>query len=375
MGNTFDCTVGDTYLGARQSACAGEDIAAPSDGRCVSILSTLCAANPFNNAAGVGAMTIDCTVGETYKPQRDTACMADPVAYGDGCDALKVPICEATPLNEICREDERYAVEREKECDRDENNPKGTTCNLIILYRCGQEPFNPSAGAGAVKFPCTQAGTVIDPDVRKVAIARIAFCEDPENSEDPLCLVPTTLEFITTCANDPWNSICTNERIRSAYDDDRANRKAECRADVNRSGCNNTTVRGALCVADGTPFAPFCGADDVAGRVDFCNDIIDNSKPEDPRCDIVTAEFCSTATGADLFNVVCDADYTQRQVAACRADTTADPDGGCVDLITNNCPVDSTKPECAIATAAVWNDYAVNSDSTARLTVLDEVGA
>ncbi len=78
-GSTFDCTEGDTYLGARQSACAGQDIADPSDGRCVSILSTLCTANPFNNAAGVGAMTIDCTVGDTYKTARETACRQIPM--------------------------------------------------------------------------------------------------------------------------------------------------------------------------------------------------------------------------------------------------------------------------------------------------------
>ena len=127
-----------------------------------------------------------------------------------------------------------------------------------------------------------------------------------------------------------------------------------------------------------------------------CNGIVDNSRPAAPGCVLVTAEFCPTAFGADVFNSACDADYTIQQVAACVAD--AGVDGGCDDLITNNCPEDSTKPECARKiTTAVWENYAVSFDNVigvgsasnsegftnalndpnnlSRLTVLDEVGA
>ncbi|MCA8835927.1 MAG: hypothetical protein K8953_12680, partial [Proteobacteria bacterium] len=369
----------DTYLGARQSACAGQDIADPSDGRCVSILSTLCESDPFDNAAGVGAMTIDCTVGETYKPQRDTACRANPVAYGDGCDALKVPICEATPLDKICRGDERYVVEREKLCTvYNAIEP----CRSVIDYRCEREPLNPSAGVGTVKYDCAEnINFTTHGRYTATAIARVALCKNPDNSEDPLCLVPTTLAFITTCANDPWDSSCLS--FGDQYADERKgganDRIVACRADVNRSGCDNTTVRDELCIATEKPFAPFCGANDgitnVAARVDFCSGIIDNSEPADPRCDIVTAEFCPTAVGEGLFKTICNAtDYDLARVAACRANVGAD--GGCVDLLKTNCPVtDTPSPECAIATAAVWENHAVNSDNTAKLIILDEVGA
>ena len=114
-GSTFDCTEGDTYLGARQSECAGQDIADPSDGRCVSILSTLCTANPFNNAAGVGAMTIDCTVGDTYKTARETACRANPNADGDSC----VTVFTTIETNECIRSPGRLACDakvREPAC-------------------------------------------------------------------------------------------------------------------------------------------------------------------------------------------------------------------------------------------------------------------
>ena len=370
VGNTFDCTVGDTYLGARQSACAGQDIAAPIDSRCVPILSTLCAANPFNNAAGLGAMTIDCTVGETYKPQREEACNANPVAYGDGCDYLKVPTCIGNDQNlPICRDDERYAEERENGCPS--TSPSTTRCGYtVIAYRCRIDPLNSSAGLGFQKYDCSTfgevetrvatidadgnivpAGTTIDyADVRS---DRILFCKNPDNSQDARCLVPTTAAFIDRCAKNPFDTRC--ESFGNQYATDRTDRITNCLMDASPPECAHQGVRAELLIS--------------------CNSLIDNREPAAPGCALVTAEFCSTAFGADVFNSICDADYTQRQVAACRADTTADPDGGCVDLIANNCEAGSSNPECAIATAPVWEDYAVNSNNTARLTVLDEAGA
>ncbi len=370
VGNTFDCTVGDTYLGARQSACAGQDIAAPIDSRCVPILSTLCAANPFNNAAGLGAMTIDCTVGETYKPQREEACNANPVAYGDGCDYLKVPTCIGNDQNlPICRDDERYAEERENGCPS--TSPSTTRCGYtVIAYRCRIDPLNSSAGLGFQKYDCSTfgevetrvatidadgnivpAGTTIDyADVRS---DRILFCKNPDNSQDARCLVPTTAAFIDRCAKNPFDTRC--ESFGNQYATDRTDRITNCLMDASPPECAHQGVRAELLIS--------------------CNSLIDNREPAAPGCALVTAEFCSTAFGADVFNSACDADYRVQQVAACRADTTADPDGGCVDLIANNCEAGSSNPECAIATAPVWEDYAVNSNNTARLTVLDEAGA
>ncbi len=227
-GSTFDCTEGDTYLGARQSACAGQDIADPSDGRCVSILSTLCTANPFNNAAGVGAMTIDCTVGDTYKTARETACTANINADGNSC----VTVFTTIETNECIRSPGRLACDakvREPACPGFPTR-NDLTCAAVIAARCRLDPLNSRAGVGDKKYDCANYRVLPNYDPNNVTPfvkmqqdalvesiraefealreARVALCKNPANSEDPLCLVPTTLAFITTCASNPFDTRC-----------------------------------------------------------------------------------------------------------------------------------------------------------------------
>ncbi|MCA8835452.1 MAG: hypothetical protein K8953_10250, partial [Proteobacteria bacterium] len=339
--------MGDTYLGARQSACAGQDIAAPIDSRCVPILSTLCESDPFNNAAGVGAMTIDCTVGDTYKTARETACTANINADGNSCwDVLTTPgtfpgqnTCRANTAQLVCDE-----VRRENACLTYPVR-HDLTCAAVIAERCRIDPLNTSAGVGTAKvgsnrdvirYDCANyrvlpnyggSGTVtpqtkmvqdklvadIAAEFEALREARVALCKNPANSEDPLCLVPTTLAFITTCASNPFDVTCT--AFGDQYGTERDNRIANCLMDASPPECAHQGVRAELLIS--------------------CNSLIDNREPAAPGCDIVAAEFCPTAFGADVFNSACDADYRVQQVAACRADTTADPDGGCVDLIAN----------------------------------------
>ena len=390
---TFNCNEADSYLGARQSECAGQDIANP-DGRCMSILSTLCTANPFATAAGVGAMTIDCTVGDTYKMARETACRANPNADGDSC----VTVFTTIETNDCIRSPGRLACDakvREPACPSFPTR-NDLTCAAVIAARCRLDPLNSRAGVGTKKYDCANYRVLPNYDPNNVTPlvkmqqdalvesiraefealreARVALCKNPANSEDPLCLVPTTAAFIATCASNPFDTRC--ESFGDQYGTERANRITNCLTDASPPECAYQEVRAELLTS--------------------CNGIVDNSRPAAPGCVLVTAEFCPTAVGADVFNSACDADYTIQQVAACVADVGVD--GRCDDLITNNCPEDSTKPECARKiTTAVWENYAVSFDNVigvgsasnsegftnalndpnnlSRLTVLDEVGA
>ncbi|MGU9963321.1 MAG: hypothetical protein ACNYPD_04355 [Candidatus Halichondribacter symbioticus] len=398
-GTTFDCTAGDTYSGARQSACAGQDVTMLSDGdRCKPVINTLCESDPFNTAAGVGATTFDCTVGDTYDMARETACRANINADGNSCwDVLTTP--GTFPGQNTCRSNQAQLacdeVRRENACLTYPVR-NDLTCAKIIAERCRLDPLNTSAGVGIVKYDCANyrvlpnydpnnvtpfTKTAQDKLVADIAAefkalreARVALCKNPANSEDPLCLVPTTLAFITTCASNPFDATC--ELFGDQYGTERDNRIANCLMDASPFECSHQGVRAELLTS--------------------CNGIVDNRESAAPGCDIVAADFCPTAFGADVFNSACDADYTIQQVAACAADMGVD--GGCDDLITKNCPADSTKPECAREiTAAVWEDYAVsfdnpvsiarsgnlgllanalnNSNNLSRLTVLDEAGA
>nr|MCA8834432.1 hypothetical protein [Pseudomonadota bacterium] len=248
------------------------------------------------------------------------------------------------------------AVDRENNCLRDTGpiiNQEGVRYDVcrgdvrasVIAYRCSIDPFNLQAGVSSRKYDCS-----LNRDFNEIRSARVTLCKDPMTSGDPLCQYQSTQAFLTSCARDPFNSPCV--AIGDPYETDRANRITNCLIDASPLECTHQAVRAAL--------------------LKSCNSIIDNREPAAPGCDTVTRDFCPTAIGAAAFNSVCDADYTQLQVAACTADAGAD--AGCTMLLETNCPAGNTKPECLIATTAVWENHAVNSDNTARLDVLDEVG-
>ena len=436
----FNIICENDYLGQRQNACAEEDIANPSP-RCAPVITTLCTDNPFNDMAGVGASKIDCTEGNTYlsarltacevninvnddaggcdttisdacptnpfstlcgagmyQGARDTACRANPGDYGSQCDHLKT-ICTSTPLDTICRDDTRYVVKREEACRGQINRGPSHACRPVVVYRCEQEPFSSNAGAGGLN--CTDSRSAIyDIDsLRKAREASVRLCKDPDNSQDPLCTPSAIVRFLARCAEDPFNSSCTN--FGDQYGPERTELEGSCRRDDSLSRCDVVGLRGRLCTTNigGTPFAPFCDTDDfeavrgTALRVAYCNRVIDEARDPDPLCAPFADDFCSNAAGADfgsaLFSSICTtgvghADYDLRRVAACRADITAggmDPDnlpagnkGACTKLLADNCNDGDPFPECAIATSLVWDTHAVNSDGTRKLTILDEIG-
>ncbi|MCA8834342.1 MAG: hypothetical protein K8953_04575, partial [Proteobacteria bacterium] len=294
------------YDSVRQELCDGQDIANPSNSRCLPVIATLCNDDPFATAAGAGTATFDCTEGDTYlparvtacendidvnggaggcdatrttacptnpfssfcdstyQPARDTACRANPGAYGLQCDHLKAA-CTVTVnadvlvnyLNDICRDDPRYAVDRENNCLTDERgdvvsrnngNDRYTICagvqKSVIAYRCGLEPFNPKAGVSTRKFDCSTLDTfIVDGKTidfsgfAQIRSDRVTLCKNPANRQDALCQVPSTQAFLARCARDPFDAPCV--AIGDPYETDRANRITNCLIDASPLECTH----------------------------------------------------------------------------------------------------------------------------------------
>ena len=81
--SVFDSRCDTGYDEERQTACAGEDVTSPVKTGCAEVISTLCLANPLDNAAGAGATKFDCAGSVTYTEQRHTACARGEYCYAE----------------------------------------------------------------------------------------------------------------------------------------------------------------------------------------------------------------------------------------------------------------------------------------------------
>ncbi|MGU9962825.1 MAG: beta strand repeat-containing protein [Candidatus Halichondribacter symbioticus] len=294
----FDLTV------ARQVACAGETIASPSSD-CMPVIRTLCTEQPFNATAGAGAMTIDCTTGETYKTQRESR-----------ITTCKDYVMGTTPENLLCEQ-------------------AGVTA---ITASCPANPFASACAPYAMQYASERS-------------QRITDCSDDTAQEGLEC--SGTRDVVCAPTGTPVSVVCKGYEGNS--ETITAVRQEFCRDPLNSVDSRCTPIRKAFC-------DPLIGSNDILSD-DLCTDAAGTYNVARGAQCAETASAgdalaldpkCGTEGGADTYlQAFCDTG-----------------DGGLKEI---HCPLKAAK-RTAWVNGAKLNTGTLETPNLGKLTILGSVG-
>ncbi|MCA8835702.1 MAG: hypothetical protein K8953_11535, partial [Proteobacteria bacterium] len=288
--------VGFNQVVARQVACAGENIALPSSD-CMPVISTLCTEQPFNATAGTGAMTIDCTTGDTYESERES---------------------------------------------------RITTCKDYVM---GTPPEN---------LLCEQMGVT---------------------------------DITAPCTLNPFASVCAP--YETEYASERAQRLLDCGDDTAQAGKDCSGTLDVVCLEGGTPISVVCNGYNTNGQnIDDNREAFCRVSGTDSRCAPTRKRICDLLVGSDaiIHDALCtDAAGTYNIARGARCAETAnagdalalDPkcgtEEGADTYLQAFCDTGdggSNEIHCPIKAARLtaWVNGALDSDGTTDLTILESVG-